>query len=215
MKAYFVKQLGKHYIFKADNKIICFKDTFGYLNFVEGYEYKFNGKIVQQKSNDNLIFIKVDKKSINFTHYPQEPVDVSLTNEELNTFGYTEYIPSPYPQYQQQKPIFKKHTFNNKTYYEVNPLQVNINRTYIYLIRLFNDSENFYKVGITVNPRERFNALYDETGYNIEVINIGWYSLLNKAKEMEQSILNKFRKYRYTPHIQFSGLSECLSISPL
>ena len=77
----------------------------------------------------------------------------------------------------------------------------------VYIIRCWNDEEEFYKIGRTYNTiKRRFGSTL--MPYNYEVIKI----YKGKAKEMcklEHVLKNKSKENKYTPNIPFSGKYEC------
>jgi hypothetical protein len=78
----------------------------------------------------------------------------------------------------------------------------------IYLIKLFNQHEEFYKIGITVHKHSRFYSLM-KFGYKAIII----YMLLGiepyTAWKYESYLQSFFFKNRYLPKIKFGGRFEC------
>ena len=82
-----------------------------------------------------------------------------------------------------------------------------------YIVRLYNEKESFYKVGITgVKGNKRKRDL--KRVYNVETI-YEKESYLKESYEQEKLFLNLFKDYKYTPLIDFKGKSECFEINPL
>jgi hypothetical protein len=78
----------------------------------------------------------------------------------------------------------------------------------LYKVKLYNDNENFIKIGITTkNIKDRFKSI----PYKYEIIKViegssGYiFDLENKTKRM-------FKKHRYTPLIKFKGKTECYNL---
>ncbi len=71
----------------------------------------------------------------------------------------------------------------------------------LYFYRLWNDDEEFYKVGIT-------GTLRVFSPYNFEKISELRTTLYDAFRE-EQAFLKKFIQFRYTPKIKFGGWTEC------
>jgi hypothetical protein len=82
----------------------------------------------------------------------------------------------------------------------------------LYLIRIYNDSESFYKVGISTNVKHRFNEI--KAIYSKEILFLKSSSLKN-AISVEQLVLNKLKSNQYNPKIHFDGKSECLDFNPI
>lgn len=77
----------------------------------------------------------------------------------------------------------------------------------LYLIQLENNSEKFFKIGITNrNIKKRF-AGYRYTVTPICSINTTMFS----AFALEQQILDKYSGFRYYPNNRFKGWTECFS----
>lgn len=81
----------------------------------------------------------------------------------------------------------------------------------IYLIKIFDEKEVFYKIGITSNTiKERFRKLNFKTGYNYEIINFK-EDKPSKIWDMENKNKKKLKKYRYSPDNYFEGYTECFT----
>lgn len=80
----------------------------------------------------------------------------------------------------------------------------------IYIIRCWNDEEEFYKIGrtfLTINNRFKTNNLLP---YNFEIVKevIGKVDVVYK---LEQKLKNYNKENKYTPKISFNGMHECFS----
>jgi hypothetical protein len=81
----------------------------------------------------------------------------------------------------------------------------------LYLIKLYNELEQFYKVGITCRTiQERFKKSR-LGGYNYEILASFFSSDADLVFEWEQSILQTFKHLRYKPANLFEGWVECFS----
>ena len=74
----------------------------------------------------------------------------------------------------------------------------------LYFYRIWNNCEEFYKVGITTTKKRVINGNY----YNTELISEVNMSLYDAWKE-EQEFLKKFKTYKYVPNYKFGGYTEC------
>jgi hypothetical protein len=83
---------------------------------------------------------------------------------------------------------------------------------HLYLIRLFNEGEEFYKIGVTKRSvPARYRSVQMRGGYDFELLALHT-SLNSKAvSEWEQSILETFAHLRYRPKQPFGGATECFS----
>lgn len=83
---------------------------------------------------------------------------------------------------------------------------------YLYVVHLFSDDEEFYKVGITKNPKNRFKELRKH--YKLEQLYLEEDYLFH-ILTTENIFLKDFKVYKYIPkHIQ-CGKTECFSRNPL
>lgn len=79
-----------------------------------------------------------------------------------------------------------------------------------YIIRCFNENEEFYKIGITTNSVKRRYAS-KKFPYSYEII----HEISDKASviwDLERLLLKIYKKYQYTPYISFSGATECFQL---
>jgi len=83
---------------------------------------------------------------------------------------------------------------------------------YFYVLRVFNNDEEFIKIGITsVGVDQRYKYLKN---YKFEVLDIIEDSP-SKIYDIEKKILQKYKNYKYLPKLPFEGWSECLDINSL
>lgn len=87
---------------------------------------------------------------------------------------------------------------------------MNKRNVYLYLIKLSNKKEAFYKIGISVNKYSRFYQIM-KFGYscNIEYMMFGKNYL--ELLELEGKLHNIFSEKSYTPFVKFGGYTECYS----
>ena len=83
----------------------------------------------------------------------------------------------------------------------------------LYVINLFNDAENFYKIGITRNLKNRYIGI-TALPYEYEVLLEADIGLI-LAYQTEQKVLRDYSKFQYKPKIRFQGHTECLSVNPI
>lgn len=85
----------------------------------------------------------------------------------------------------------------------------------VYFLKIWNDTENFYKIGKTfgiVDGRFRCKECDSVLPYKYEILNIiesntdGRYIC-----ELERELHKQHKKYQYTPKKQFDGMYECFS----
>ena len=80
----------------------------------------------------------------------------------------------------------------------------------LYVIRCFNDSESFYKVGITSRGINKRFGKKGTIPYKYEVIH-EVHRDPNKIYDMENELLRSLAKNRYQPLIPFAGQTECFT----
>ncbi len=81
-----------------------------------------------------------------------------------------------------------------------------------YILKVFNDDEEFIKVGITTKTvKDRY---YSMKNYKYEIIKTV-ISDGNEIYELEKMLLREFKKYKIKPKLAFEGWTECLDIKCL
>lgn len=80
-----------------------------------------------------------------------------------------------------------------------------------YILKCFNDNEEFYKIGITSKSISDRYRRKDSMPYNYSVIQ----EVLLEAEyayNLEKIYMKQLETFRYTPHIFFDGFTECFKI---
>jgi hypothetical protein len=77
---------------------------------------------------------------------------------------------------------------------------------FVYKIKLFNENETFYKIGISKNLKERFKII----PYNVEIIEI-ISSNKYDSYYIEQNYHNILKEFKYEPKTKFPGQTECFT----
>ena len=94
------------------------------------------------------------------------------------------------------KPIFEQHC-SNKT-----------NKGYLYIIKLSDESESFYKIGITSHEDISIRFQVFKSSYNVEIIHAFSHPCSNLIMDIERKLISL--EERYTPNKMFAGYSECV-----
>lgn len=88
----------------------------------------------------------------------------------------------------------------------------------LYYLIIYNDSEVFYKIGITkYSIEDRYKFLFEKTGYKIIKVKTVW-GTLESIINLEQTTHRKASRgldsnlEKYRPNIYFGGISECYKI---
>jgi len=80
---------------------------------------------------------------------------------------------------------------------------------YLYIIELSGADEQFIKIGITVDPKKRFNGITQT--YNVDKAYLFPFDMFT-AYTLEQVLHGEFKAYSYTPHTKFTGYTECFKL---
>ena len=83
----------------------------------------------------------------------------------------------------------------------------------LYVVEMFDEDEQFFKVGITGQPLEK-RLQYFLPLYDLELINSIQLDLVD-AYMHEQATLKLLAANAYRPKMYFGGATECLSVNPL
>ena len=106
-----------------------------------------------------------------------------------------------------------KGRYQTSVYKNRNKLHVDTKNSLFYIVNIYNEEENFFKVGVTTQKiSKRFSSL--NTIYNYSILykeNL----LLTDSIDKEREILKNALKYKYIPKNKFGGYTECLSINPI
>lgn len=82
----------------------------------------------------------------------------------------------------------------------------------IYLIRLYNNKESFFKIGLSVHKYCRFYEIM-KSGYEVDIIYMIFGIESFSAFKIEKHLQSIFPTY--TPLIKFGGYTECFSNVPI
>lgn len=82
-------------------------------------------------------------------------------------------------------------------------------KCYLYLIKLSNKDETFYKVGISRRPKKRFYDL-KRHGFNLEKVQMVFGNLLDSVT-IESKVLREFKCFKYMPVTEMHGYTECFT----
>ena len=80
----------------------------------------------------------------------------------------------------------------------------------IYLIKCYNDSEIFFKIGITTREVSRRFAGFTSMPYNYELLH-KYHSDGESIWNLETQLHRHYKDVKYVPLISFGGMHECFS----
>lgn len=84
----------------------------------------------------------------------------------------------------------------------------------LYILKVYNDNENFIKIGITKNKlKTRFKGKL-EMPYNYESLYIK-YGTSDFVWNLEKLLHSKLKRYHYIPKLNFNGKNECFKLDCL
>jgi len=86
----------------------------------------------------------------------------------------------------------------------------NKNYASLYLIRCFNETESFYKIGITTKPLSRRFAGSKALPYSYEEIYVHT-GTAEEVWDLEILLHRKYKNFKYIPMLHFGGMFECFS----
>lgn len=78
----------------------------------------------------------------------------------------------------------------------------------LYLIKVYNEHEVFYKLGKTIGKTKRRFAGKQKLPYEFMIIN-EYNSEIGEIFDLEIELHRKYKKYQYFPKINFKGYTEC------
>lgn len=78
---------------------------------------------------------------------------------------------------------------------------------YLYIVRLYSETEEFYKIGIT--SKETVIARFDSIPYEYDIISLYKHKDSSFIMDLESKLLSLESKYK--PNIYFQGESECVA----
>lgn len=80
----------------------------------------------------------------------------------------------------------------------------------VYFIRIFDDTDAYFKIGVSKDLRSRMNVIKNNSGMNVELLVYEKMSLYDSVI-LEDNVLSRFD--RVTPKVRFAGYTECISMA--
>lgn len=81
----------------------------------------------------------------------------------------------------------------------------------LYLVRLFNETEDFYKIGITSHSTERRIKKSTDIKYSFEIVYEYKSYDAGCIWDLEKVLHRDYKEYYYSPKIYFKGCTECFT----
>ena len=87
------------------------------------------------------------------------------------------------------------------------------NKTVVfYILKCWNEKEEFYKIGITGNFKQRYDSK-SKMPYKYKILYLIQSKNTGNIFDLEKFCLNELRSFRYKPIIKFGGSRECFNIN--
>lgn len=84
------------------------------------------------------------------------------------------------------------------------------NGSNVYLLNFKSEYENFFKIGISKNVRNRINDYLQSTLYEVSILNVEFFPDAGNAWDLEKLLLKEFKNFKYEPRQYFQGQTECV-----
>ena len=81
----------------------------------------------------------------------------------------------------------------------------------VYIIRCWNEEEEFYKIGRTFNKTNRRFKSNDDMPYSYEIINEYIFDTARDAFDKETELKRLHKEHKHLPRIKFGGMHECFT----
>jgi hypothetical protein len=78
----------------------------------------------------------------------------------------------------------------------------------VYLVKLWNEEESFYKIGVSCHKFSRFYQLM-KFGYKAEIVFMTLRLDSYLAYDLESYLQDEFSSFSYLPKVKFGGYTEC------
>lgn len=81
----------------------------------------------------------------------------------------------------------------------------------VYLMRVENKNEMFYKIGISKQPFKRANDISNSSEYSVSVLSYIYHKDAKMIWTIERELHDLFKQFKYYPQSKFEGHTECFS----
>ena len=86
-------------------------------------------------------------------------------------------------------------------------------KPFVYILRCWNEEENFIKIGISSKPLKRRFTTIERMPYNYEVLKIIESENAGYIYDLENILLRNSKELKYTPKLDFNGKTECRTLN--
>lgn len=169
-------------------------------------EARINTRLTNSKVISKIKEIHGDKYNLSKVNYIHSQVPITLTcalHGDFSIYFHNICYAKQGCQKCNPKKSFTRTSFNE---------QLKGRKAYVYLIEVSNSKERFYKIGITINIKYRFNEL-KRIGYNVNLISQieSYNGTFIYDKEIE--LHRRCKNFEYKPLLQFGGYTECFQLN--
>lgn len=137
---------------------------------------------------------------------PLHKVFEQIPNSHLNGKGCKECAKEVISKYNSENPS----SWNYTNWESAGKKSKNFDSFKVYIIRCFNETEEFYKIGKTYRKVEKRFASLIKMPYKFEIIKV-IEGTSREISELEKKLQKLNKDYKYIPNILFKGNNECYS----
>lgn len=183
---------------KIDNHIL--NTSSNTINFIEKANKIHNNfydySLVEYKTNKSILKIIC----------PTHGIFEQMANGHLNGKGCKECAKKAVSKYNSENPS----SWNYTNWESAGKKSKYFDSFKVYIIRCFNETEEFYKIGKTYKKVEKRFASLIKMPYKFEIIKV-IEGTSREISELEKELQRKNKEFKYTPKICFKGNNECYS----
>jgi hypothetical protein len=88
---------------------------------------------------------------------------------------------------------------------------INFDSFKVYIIKCWNDTEEFYKIGKTFMTIDNRFRGKNRMPYKYKVLKVIKQGTARKLSELEITLMKTNKEFKYTPQIKFRGMTECFT----
>lgn len=189
-------------------------------DFSQSYCHHLNGSGCQKCSNSYRPSLEESISKLNKVH--NFKYDYSLLTNYINNRQKLKIICKEHGIFEQQYnnhlngngcKLCTKQDLWSRSKYIKHSINNHNGKAKLYILKCYNETEQFYKIGITVNEvSERYHS-YLSMPYQYDIVKI-LEDDVAKVWDLEKKLFNLYKDYRYKPNKPFDGsIKECFTIN--
>lgn len=86
-------------------------------------------------------------------------------------------------------------------------------KPFVYILRCWNEEENFIKIGISSKPLKRRYTTKERMPYSYEILKIIESENAGYIYDLENILLRNSKQFKYLPKLDFHGKTECRTLN--